>query len=1154
MDKKALRFNKVSVKKMPGLKEGLKPFEDLSPNINIIAGPNASGKSSAARAIQQLIWQDRTEGMSAEGHFDMEETPWISVVDSTFKQFQKNGMDGSLEGIPAVESKNRYMLSLHDLIKADEQHLAEKILRDSIGGYDMDKAAGELGYRSTKTTKRAQQYSKYEEAEKDFRKKREEHEHLNKEQSGLQELYRDQKDAQEAQSLVEFYRLIFKQKTLADELSQLENSHSEFPAEMGKVRVEDFETIEELERQIGDQRTNIENAEVRIKQLANAREDLRLPDGGVDENHIRELRYLIDELEEADRTIRDLKLDITEEECLRKEASKQLGDDFDSTGFDRLDLSEVGQLDQFWQQAFDIFGDRRWKESQARDLKDQQKPYESGELIEKGIDALAKWLQASDRVSSGVSLTLIALVAVAVIGTALAVYFFGGPGLIGLLIVAALLFYMYRGDGSVQNGSLAIREKDFSETGLEGPDNWNAEEVAGRLNELITDLQESRWQEKLSDQLQNKEKELQNLKPVLDQVEEKADQLREKLGFVPDLKEENLRDYASLFWFLTSVKKWQAHHNSISAKNQSLEEAKALFEEKLSACNSIFTIYNLERADSLAGAKALSETLGSKNESYRELCRETEDREKEFDRRRKEKEKLEGTLDEVYKRLNVENGEKFKVKSLVDRLEAYTEITDDLRVKKREYKNAVLLVEGHEDYEREKEEIEALSIRQIEEKIEENQRTAGALDEIKKTITQIETRVKDVREKNDLEQALGRREEALLELQQLYEENLVSITGDLIVTHLKDHVGDQNMPDVFHRAKELFNRITRGRYELRVSGSDQPEFRAYDTLDKLGRPLDHLSTGTKIQLLMSVRLAFVEQSETTVKLPILADELLANSDDERAEAIIDALTEISSSGRQIFYFTAQEDEVAKWNRYMKGKKLPVKIYVIEEGNFRVDIDREPVGLNGIKLNKVVPEPGSATYDSYGKKLDVPAFNPLRDDVEQLHVWYLFDDPEVLYHCLTAGIEKWGMLKSYIQTRGIIEGLDEQESGRVHARAAVIEKYIELVRHGQNKPISREVLEDSGAVSTNFIDEVSQKLEECNYDPGKLIRSLRKSEVSGFRTNKIEELEEYLLWHGFIQANEPYSSEEIQIRLGAFISGSELRREDAEKLSDRIRDS
>jgi uncharacterized protein YhaN len=79
-----------------------------------------------------------------------------------------------------------------------------------------------------------------------------------------------------------------------------------------------------------------------------------------------------------------------------------------------------------------------------------------------------------------------------------------------------------------------------------------------------------------------------------------------------------------------------------------------------------------------------------------------------------------------------------------------------------------------------------------------------------------------------------------------------------------------------------------------------------------------LSTGTKIQLMMAVRLAFIEESEQGVMLPILADELLANSDDERSAAMIGALCEISRAGRQVFYFTAQEDEVQRWEEWVSS--------------------------------------------------------------------------------------------------------------------------------------------------------------------------------------------------------------------------------------------
>jgi len=57
----------LSIYKMPGFPRGLDNFDNLADNINIVAGPNASGKSSTARIIQQLIWHNKTKGLHAEG-------------------------------------------------------------------------------------------------------------------------------------------------------------------------------------------------------------------------------------------------------------------------------------------------------------------------------------------------------------------------------------------------------------------------------------------------------------------------------------------------------------------------------------------------------------------------------------------------------------------------------------------------------------------------------------------------------------------------------------------------------------------------------------------------------------------------------------------------------------------------------------------------------------------------------------------------------------------------------------------------------------------------------------------------------------------------------------------------------------------------------
>ena len=71
----------------------------------------------------------------------------------------------------------------------------------------------------------------------------------------------------------------------------------------------------------------------------------------------------------------------------------------------------------------------------------------------------------------------------------------------------------------------------------------------------------------------------------------------------------------------------------------------------------------------------------------------------------------------------------------------------------------------------------------------------------------------------------------------LYDENLSSVTGNIILSHLKKVTTEQNRPAVFKRAGELFNRITRGRYELILEEKGEPSFRAFDTKNREGLSL-----------------------------------------------------------------------------------------------------------------------------------------------------------------------------------------------------------------------------------------------------------------------------------------------------------------------------
>jgi len=85
---------------------------------------------------------------------------------------------------------------------------------------------------------------------------------------------------------------------------------------------------------------------------------------------------------------------------------------------------------------------------------------------------------------------------------------------------------------------------------------------------------------------------------------------------------------------------------------------------------------------------------------------------------------------------------------------------------------------------------------------------AAGLDDINEEITRIETLVEKEKLGDSLQDAIAERERALDGLNSLMEKNTSSITGYLILKHLKEKTKEGNRPMLFHRANIIFNKIT----------------------------------------------------------------------------------------------------------------------------------------------------------------------------------------------------------------------------------------------------------------------------------------------------------------------------------------------------------
>src|SRR5688572_4361310 len=101
-----LVVERVGIERLEGI-AGPYELSELCSGINLIYGPNASGKSRTATALQGLIWPDTTPGRAEfTGTLAMSRERWLVVSADRRAEYQCNGSPvsaPSLVGIPSSQ-------------------------------------------------------------------------------------------------------------------------------------------------------------------------------------------------------------------------------------------------------------------------------------------------------------------------------------------------------------------------------------------------------------------------------------------------------------------------------------------------------------------------------------------------------------------------------------------------------------------------------------------------------------------------------------------------------------------------------------------------------------------------------------------------------------------------------------------------------------------------------------------------------------------------------------------------------------------------------------------------------------------------------------------------------------------------------------------
>lgn len=1137
MKNEPLILRELSVKKMPGLPRGLEKYTGLKPNLNIVAGPNASGKSSTAVLIQKMIWQRETEGISAFGRFLLGKNEWTIRVDGSSIRTERNGVPAALPDLPPPESYHRYIFALHQLVTAEEQDAAKHIARLTVGGYDLESACQKLEYKDEIKRKTSAEFKAFREAREKVRRVSQQQLSLKKEEENLAGLQKQLKDSKKADKLKALFEKLIDFLHAHGAYVSSKRAFETYPAVLEKFSGEEMDRIAGLDSEIAEAELKMLEAEKVKKASRQILENLTIPASGIDQSLLDMLAGHVEKGESLERDILNNRRLQEEAEARMTRALADVDQEMDPDAWKGMQLQHIQQLDRFLRDAHALYSEKQFLETEIRLLNqniETDHPPDK-EKLQDAIKILASWLEENQNREPLPIAWLVAAGVLAVLNVPLTVYA-GWWGLVGIAAIASVIFYALFFQKRHNPG---LREKDYEKTGIDLPEAWTVDKVAAHFNRLTDSLQSVAWQEKLHQEVNRRGLELENLSPRLEKLEQQRRQLADVIGAVPGINLENLKNDSALVYFVEKVKLWQEAHTTfytLKAQGRGMQQE---LEETIHVINKACEPYHSNPVDSVTGAKALLRNLKDQEQKRKDAAEELarqEARMEEYARLTRAKSDQRRA---IYRKLDIADGDWDRLKQLTGDLDAYIKVRKDFRDKE------LLMVEKRESVKKDAmfgeygEAIFDPGLDEANEKLTDFTRRAGMMESLQQEISGIQTRIRHTMQGEELESSLAEKADALDGLFSLYEKNLSSVTGSVVAKHILKETEEMNRPEVFHRANRLFGKVTHGRYSLRMHDRDTVAFFAYDHAMDSSLMLNELSTGTRIQLLLAVRLAFIESMEQGVSLPLLVDELLANSDDVRAEAIMEALAGISRDGRQVFYFTAQADEVHKWTSFLEDHKNDFHkvFYLRGQANEETLEPRSAPDLSALRMELLqVPGPAQMTHGEYGQQLVVPPFRILTDTAEQLHLWYLVDDPVTLYRCLRKNITSWGQLSQFLKGGGKIPGIDADRQNYFEHQVDILNYFLELYGMGRPRPIDRDVLERSGAVSETFMDSVAEKLYEHGRDPSKLIDSLRRGEIARFRQNTADVLETYLMEEGYLDEREPLGLEEIRLRLQAYVSG------------------
>ena len=535
-----------------------------------------------------------------------------------------------------------------------------------------------------------------------------------------------------------------------------------------------------------------------------------------------------------------------------------------------------------------------------------------------GVEALRAWLagNAADsgrprasgkpvRIVSWVALAFAALTAVAAwVQGALAALAGAIASLLSLivLIVLGLAPFLQRARQSAAPPPTEEARRRFDETGLAPPPQWNEQAVRKHLGEVIEarlnvlTLRQTRaaGSEGIAHRMRETDAEI-------DGLEEQRAALAGEVGFDPRLPVADLQRFIHLCteWDKARVRHVE-HGARLDLLDREIADAASLVRDFLGRRRPADAavpadapipadssgrpdLVSLRSAfDDLKRRNDAATDAGHRIETCENAIRSTEQRIAEIDE----------AVERLFTEAGIEPGDRAALAGRIELVSPWKEAREALRTASTEEALA-------RDRLAEQPDLAALAGEDERARLEaELAASTGKADEYTPLVeerTKIETRLNDAGRDRKLEQAAAEEGRARQALEDKRDEALLAAATRTLLDDVEQAFVAEHEPAVLRRARDVLAEVTARALDLRLRGDGT--FIAHDVRQGEERALSELSSGTRMQLLLALRMAWIETREHGGEtLPLFLDEALTTSDEARFAVMAQSLERLAGAG------------------------------------------------------------------------------------------------------------------------------------------------------------------------------------------------------------------------------------------------------------------